>query len=419
MAKNRFRWRYGLWVLGAAAVVLGAGTLVAGCLAAPGFAGGKMDNFDGERFVNRVPVPEKTFGDVLGWWMDRDRGPWEERFDEAPGERPLAAVSESGELRVTMINHSTLLLQLDGLNILTDPVYSKRVGPFSWVGPKRHRHPGVRFEDLPKIHAVLVSHNHYDHFDLPTLRRLAEAHQPRIIVPLGNKALLERHDIPGGEEYNWGQSTRLSEEVEVTLLTARHWSGRGLDDRYRTLWGAYVVEGSGGPVYFAGDTGWGPHFAEARRRFGPMRLALLPIGAYKPRHFMEAAHISPDEAVQAHIALGASTSVAMHYGTFSLGDDGMDEPVRDLQRAVAARADALGGSRFWVLEHGVGRTVPRPAAADSALARQNPRGETARPAGSPAPALRTAADSTAEEGAPCASTPPLTVTHSAACALPK
>jgi L-ascorbate metabolism protein UlaG (beta-lactamase superfamily) len=260
-----------------------------------------------------------------------------------------------------MINHSTVLIQLDGLNILTDPVYSPRVGPFSWVGPRRHRDPGIPFDELPPIHAVLISHNHYDHLDLPTLGRLAERHRPRILVPLGNTALLESEGIAGGEDMDWWQSTTVGTALRVTLVPARHWSGRGLDDRFRTLWGGFVIEGSGGPVYFAGDTGWGRHFAEIRRRFGPMRLALLPIGAYQPRWFMKAAHISPAEAVRAHLTLGAGTSLAIHYGTFQLSDEGQDQPLFDLRRAVSG-AD-MGDSQFWALQHGEARDVPlHPAA---------------------------------------------------------
>ncbi|MCC6746097.1 MAG: MBL fold metallo-hydrolase [Deltaproteobacteria bacterium] len=317
--------------------------------------GPRTAHFDGRRFLNQVPAREKRALDVLRWWWTRKPPEWPEKLPTpAPGPRPPARVREPGRVRVTFINHATVLLQLDGVNVLTDPVYSDRVGPWSGVGPKRHRPPGIAFADLPPIDLVLISHNHYDHLDLPTLRRLAERHRPRILVPLGNRALLERHGIPGGEEYDWGQSARHG-HLRVTLSPSRHWSGRGLADRSRTLWAAYVVQGSAGAVYFAGDTGWGPHFAEARRRFGPFRLALLPIGSYEPRWFMADSHLSPEEALRAHLALGAATSVAIHFGTFRLSDENWDDPPRAL--AAVLSQYRVPRSRFWVLEGGEAREL--------------------------------------------------------------
>jgi L-ascorbate metabolism protein UlaG (beta-lactamase superfamily) len=336
---------------GALAVLgVATGALLVGCLAAPAYEGPMTRHFNGKRFENRIEVPEKGFSDLVKWWWEREPPEWLDRRGEPAGPRPERRVDEPGRLVVTHVNHSTMLLQLDGVNLLTDPVYSERVGPISWAGPKRHRDPGVRFEDLPPIDVVLISHNHYDHLDLPTLKRLARRDQPRILVPLGNRALLEKHDIPGGEEVDWGRSKQVG-PLRVTFLTSRHWSGRGMGDRFKTLWGAFVIEGrAGGPIYFAGDTGWGPHFAEAREKFGPMRLALLPIGAYEPRWFMKAAHISPAEAVEAHLVLGATTSVAMHYGTFQLSDEGQDTPPAALRRALKKRG--VDRSGFAVLEHG-------------------------------------------------------------------
>lgn len=335
-------------------------------------------HFDGKRFANSTPVAEKGLSDMLRWWWLRKPGEWPERQQPVPPRpRPETRVREPGRVRVTFVNHATTLLQLDGVNLLTDPVYSDRVGPFSWAGSKRHRPPGIAFSELPRIDLVLISHNHYDHLDLPTLRRLAERHRPRLLVPLGNRALLEEHGIRGGEELDWWQRTRHG-PLTVTLAPSRHWSGRGLSDRFKTLWGAHVVEGSGGPIYFAGDTGWGPHFEEARRRFGAFRLALLPIGAYQPRWFMREAHISPDEAVDAHLALGAAVSVAIHFGTFRLSDEAQDDPPRELRAALRARK--LSTERFWVLEQGEARELPPrvglQAASTSAARYEQPGGDS-------------------------------------------
>lgn len=312
--------------------------------AAPAFRGAASDHFDGRRFFNPVPgwQSERSF---LKWQVDRQQGPWRRWTDAPPGARPVERVP-SGAIRVTFIGHATLLLQIDGVNILTDPIWSMRCSPVAFAGPKRHRPPGIRFQDLPPIDIVLVSHNHYDHLDLSTLRRLARAYQPQVITPLGNGAIMKRAGISNITDLDWWET--LSTRVAITAVPARHFSARALSDRNACLWGGFVVSGRAGHAYFAGDTGWGEHFAEVGRRYQPLRLAMLPIGAYLPRWFMHPAHISPVEAIDAHFALRAKTSVAMHFGTFALGDDGEFEPVEDLMREVASR----GNPDFRVLGHG-------------------------------------------------------------------
>jgi L-ascorbate metabolism protein UlaG (beta-lactamase superfamily) len=211
-----------------------------------------------------------------------------------------------------------------------------------FTGPKRHHAPGIRFDDLPPIDVVLVSHNHYDHMDVPTLDRLKREHQPRIFTGLGNSAFLK-----GAVDLDWWQSAEIGPDVRIHAVPAQHFSSRGLSDRDANLWCGYVIEAPGGPIYFAGDTGWGSHFAKIRERFGAARLALLPIGAFRPEWFMCAVHISPREAVRAAEALGAETSIPMHYYTFHLGDDGQDEPAEVLRSELAA-----GGPRFEILAPG-------------------------------------------------------------------
>jgi L-ascorbate metabolism protein UlaG (beta-lactamase superfamily) len=327
----------------AAAAAAAATAIERSFFAAPRYRGPVTDHFDGRRFHN----PDSGWQserDFLKWVLNRDRGYWVRWLDAPYGPPPPMRV-DNGGLRVTFVNHATTLIQLDGMNILTDPVWSDRVSPLPFAGPRRHRPPGIRFQDLPPIDLVLVSHNHYDHLDVPTLKRLTRA---SIITPLGNAALLRRHGLTA-KELDWWQSAG-----PVTVVPSHHFSARGLSDRNCNLWSGFVIASQHGNVYFAGDTGWGDHFSQIADRFEPIRLALLPIGAYLPRWFMRYAHIEPAEAVRAHFVLRAQTSVAMHFGTFELGDDGQFEPVRDLERALAAHR----GARFWVLDHGEGRDVP-------------------------------------------------------------
>lgn len=343
-----------------AAVLSAAALWLAGCctFSAPRHAGPVTEQFDGDQFVNPDPIEDKGFGDFLAWITSRSPGPWRSWTAAAPGPPPPERVG-NGEMRVTFVNHATVLVQFDGLNVLTDPVWSNRVGPKVMgmtVGVGRRRPPGLRFEDLPPIDVVVISHNHYDHFDLPTLRRLHDEHRPRFFVGQGMHALLERNGITGGTELAWWQSVRLNDANEVVFTPSQHFSGRGLCDRNANQWGSWVITSPSGALYFAGDTGWGSHFEKVGQKYGPIRLAVLPIGAFRPVEFMHPVHISPREAVEAHEVLGAHTSVAIHFGTFKLADDGQGEPKVRLDLALARRYPAM--PRFWVLDFGEGRMVP-------------------------------------------------------------
>jgi len=305
-------------------------------------------HFDGKCFFNPDAAQARGFVDVLRWKLtSRPERSAPFVSDVIPSQPPSCV--EDGQLRVTLINHSTLLIQQSGAHILTDPIWSERASPFSSIGPRRRRAPGVQWGDVPRIDIVLLSHNHYDHLDIATLRRLADRGQSHFIVPAGLAGWLKSRGIGPAHELDWGDSLPAA-SATVHSVPALHFSARGLFDRNRTLWCGYVIEAAGRIIYFAGDTGFGEHFAQIRERFGAPRLALLPIGAYEPRWFMAPVHMAPDDAIRAHKILAARTSIAIHHGTFQLGDEAIDTPKKQL------RADGASDS-FLVLDNGQSVTL--------------------------------------------------------------
>lgn len=318
------------------------------------YRGPVSDHFDGERFRSLQPF-EKTLGEVLRWMRHRQRGHWQRDLRPVDAPAPPPRVGE-GRLRATFVNQATLLLQADDLNLLTDPVWSERVSPVQWAGPRRYRAPGVRFEDLPPIDVVIVSHNHYDHMDEATLRRLSREHDPVFVTALGNAEIMARWGLRRIVELDWGESWTMPNGRCLHAEPAQHWSGRGPTDRNRALWMSCVIETAGGPMYFAGDTGYTGHFNAIRERHGPMRLSLLPIGAYLPRWFMAEQHMDPAEAVQAHLDLRSAFSLGIHYGSFDLADDGQQQPVIDLAAARSGRG--IAEEAFEAAAFGIGREFP-------------------------------------------------------------
>jgi len=322
------------------------------------YRGPVSNHFDGWHFYNPAEMgPGSRPVDALLWLAKRKPGFWPPWIDAEAGPPPPRRVFR-GELRVTFVGHSSVLIQMDGINILCDPHWSERASPFLHFGPRRHRAPGVRFEDLPPIDLVLQSHDHYDHLDVPTLRRIAAAWHPDFIVPLGVRSRLISNGVEGGAEateLDWWQLVATTAEIRITAVPARHFSGRSLFDRNRTLWCGYIIEGPSGTVFFAGDTAYGPHFAEIGKRFSPIGLAFLPIGAFQPRWFMQAAHMSPSDALRAHRDLEATTSIGIHFGTFRLADDAEDEPVNELQRILDLAPDPKPD--FYTLAAGEGRDI--------------------------------------------------------------
>jgi L-ascorbate metabolism protein UlaG (beta-lactamase superfamily) len=301
------------------------------------------DHFDGRRFFNPEGPAIQPFTKVPRLLLE-PRTRWPARVAVVPA---VPASLDGSTAVVTFVGHSTFLIQTPAGNILTDPMYSDRAGPWNLLGPRRVRPPAVRLDDLPPVSLVLLSHGHYDHLDLRTLRTLAARFDPLAIAPLGHESLIRSAGIRRVETLDWWDGAKTA-PIEVTLTPAHHFTARTPFDRNRALWGGFVIQAGGCRIYFAGDTAYVPFFSEIRERLGPIDLALLPIGAYEPRWFMRSVHMNPAEAVQAHLDLDAARSIGMHFGTFQLTAEGIDDPVHRLAEALrdrnvpAARFRAIG-----------------------------------------------------------------------------
>lgn len=321
------------------------------------YRGPVSDHFDGERFFNpegEAGDPRRSPGFFLRFLAGRGRSPWPEMVPVTPARPPRRV--EGSAMQVTWVGHATMLVQTGGLNILTDPVWSDRASPFSFTGPRRVRAPGIGFDDLPPIDLVLVSHNHYDHLDTATLRRLWDRDRPLIVTGLGNDRLLADHGVTA-RGIDWNQRVMLPAGGSVRLLRNHHWSSRWFADRNRALWGAFAVELPGGNIFFGGDTGWGDGswVREAAAR-GPYRLAIIPIGAYEPRDFMQHHHIDPAEAVRIFETLRPAKAVGVHWGTFQLTFEPINDPPRRLE--ALKRARGIAPDRFVAPEAGRPISVP-------------------------------------------------------------
>jgi L-ascorbate metabolism protein UlaG (beta-lactamase superfamily) len=301
------------------------------------YSGLPSDHFDGLRFFNPDhPDTDRGLRDILRWKLKGHPAPWPR---SVPVNQTIPEARVAG-LRATVVGHASVLIQSGGLNVLTDPVWSQRASPLSFAGPRRVWAPGIAFESLPPIDAVLISHNHYDHMDLATLRRLHLEHDALLVTSLGNDAIL-RKAIPGARVIagDWWDRIDIGKGGEVTIVPAYHWSARTGRDRRMALWSGFMLDTEGGRAYFSGDTGYGNGriFHEARRRIGRPDLALIPIGAYAPRWFMCAQHTDPDEAVQIMEDLEAVRAVGIHWGVFRLTDEPRAEPPAHLLEALGRR----------------------------------------------------------------------------------
>ena len=312
-----------------------------------GLADPASDHFDGERFFNPHAPLAKSRDDFRRWRRTRQKAPWPDQIEDPPFPPPTLLAPD--RIGVTFIGHSSFLLQVGGVVVLLDPIWSERCSPVRFAGPRRVRRPGQSLQSLPDVDLLLVSHNHYDHMDLPTLRQVQVRWAPAVATGLGNARHLAKAGIRTAAELDWWQSTDLA-GAQVTYVPAQHFSSRTLRDRNRSLWGGFIIEAGGAVVYFAGDSGYAPHFAEIGQRFPRIDLALLPIGAYEPRWFMRQQHVNPEEAVRAHLDLGARRSLGMHFGTFQLTDEPIDAPVSALREALARAG--LGETDFAVLGFG-------------------------------------------------------------------
>jgi L-ascorbate metabolism protein UlaG (beta-lactamase superfamily) len=302
----------------------------------PYYDGPENGHFDGLRFHLGPLTRDKSRLDLLAWRFAGGRAEWPESFPSLHSDVPPPRV-EGDALRVSYVGHASMLIQTHGVNLLVDPVWSERASPVTFAGPKRVNDPGILFDDLPPIDAVLVSHNHYDHLDVATLSSLAGGKAKRFITPLGNDSIMRDHDRAiAAEPYDWGARVEVGRGVFVHFEPCYHWSARGLLDRRMALWSAFVIETPSGNIYQVGDTGFGDgaFFRQTREKHGAFKLAILPIGAYAPRWFMRDQHVDPDEALQIMQILGARRAMAHHWGTFQLTDEPITEPPQRLKTAL-------------------------------------------------------------------------------------
>ncbi|MBT6525966.1 MAG: hypothetical protein HOL57_08280 [Marinovum sp.] len=348
--RNFFKWT-GLGALGLALYGCGRNNKTSGQNRY--YSGPVTDHFDGTYFYNSKDQVTAPMSDLLKWKLFGNRAKWPKHFvSPYPAAVPEASLP-SNRLKVTMIGHASLLIQMHGLNILTDPVYSERVSPLQYIGPWRHNPPGVAFEALPKIDIVLVTHNHYDHLDLATLARLVERDKPQIYTPLGNDTIIHQEiqaaDVQTGD---WGDVFMHKSGLKIHVEPCQHWSARGTNDRRMALWSAFVLESSHHKIYHIGDTGFGTgdNYRKVASKHGGFDLGILPIGAYEPRWFMKEAHQNPAEAVAGLQLCNARYGLGHHWGTFQLTDEAVEAPKRALADALAKQA--LTEDRFTALQPG-------------------------------------------------------------------
>jgi L-ascorbate metabolism protein UlaG (beta-lactamase superfamily) len=321
----------------------------------PYYQGPVAENFDGLRFTDGRKVT-KGLLDVLKWQTaKRDREAFPAQYPTPPQDKPPARVEG---VRIVHLGHASFLYQVAGLNLLIDPVYALRASPLSFLGPMRVNAPGVAFEDLPLIDAVLITHNHYDHLDLATLERVHGRDRPLMLMPLGNDTIVKSR-IPDArtQAHDWGDRIALSDAVAVTLAPTYHWSARGALDRRMALWCSFVIEAAGTKIFHIGDTGYhdGSLYERLGAQYGPFRLAVLPIGAYEPRWFMSDNHMNPEEAVKVMASLRAEQAIGHHWGTFQLTDEGVERPVEALKLSLDRAG--LPQERFTPMRPGLSWTA--------------------------------------------------------------
>ena len=313
------------------------------------YNGPVSDHFDGKLFHNKYDEKERSFGTFLKWQKDRKPAPWSEYFDNGKRDLPPEFFDEEG-IRVSFVGHATVLLQVGGNNILIDPVWSERASPFNFIGPKRVNPAGIDFDKLPKIHFVLISHNHYDHMDKDIIKKLHERDKPFFVVPLGNDTILKSFDSSiNSVALDWYE-TQKYEDIKVHAVPSVHWSGRFGLDRNKALWGGFIVETQAGKIYYSGDTALesGKVFEDIYNKFGTPKLAIIPVGAYEPRWFMKSAHTNPEDAVKIFNILGKPKTLGVHWGTFQLSDESRENQITDFNNAI--KKHEIEVEQFKILE---------------------------------------------------------------------
>jgi L-ascorbate metabolism protein UlaG (beta-lactamase superfamily) len=297
----------------------------------------KSDHCTGTHFFNPGINTKKSIQNF--WKMLREskgKNPWP-NFVENKATPRLASTLKPNETYITYINHASHLIQLAEMNLLTDPIFAKRAGPLSLLGPKRVRKPGIELHDLPTIDVVLISHNHYDHMDLAALKKLETLFHPLFIVPLGNRKYLKAKHFSNVIELDWWQTHTHNSHCAISLVPSQHWSMRTFKDTNTALWGGFWIQFAALKIYFSGDSGYGPHFKLIHEKLGAPDLSILPIGSYEPRWFMKEQHMDPDEAILASLDLQSGLSLATHHQTFRLSTEKINDPVINLNRRLIAR----------------------------------------------------------------------------------
>jgi L-ascorbate metabolism protein UlaG (beta-lactamase superfamily) len=321
------------------------------------YTGPVSDHFDGTEFFNASRTAPKGVRDLLKWQFRSPKAKWPKTFPSPHADTPPALVN-GDQVRVSFIGHASYLIQAHGKAILIDPVFSDRCGPLGIAGPKRVNAPGIAFDALPKIDAVIVTHNHYDHMDMGALKRLAKRDRPQIITPLGNDMIMRAHlgDVTF-KVLDWHQDFAFSQDIGLHAVPTQHWSARGMRDRMHALWASFVLKIGAKTIYAVGDSGLGDGriFRDVGQRFPGIDLALLPIGAYEPRWFMRDQHMNPEDAVQALEFCGAKRAVGHHWGTFQLTNEAVDAPRTELAAALATRN--IPAERFIALQPGAVHVV--------------------------------------------------------------
>jgi L-ascorbate metabolism protein UlaG (beta-lactamase superfamily) len=318
------------------------------------YQGQKSAHFDGSRFFHQFGDSEKSIYDLMRWRFGGTAADWPEQIAVGEAQHIVPASSPS-DIVVTFLNHASAYIQHQGIRVITDPQWSERASPVSFAGPKRVRPPGIAIDQLGGLDVVLISHNHYDHFDLPTLKRLKELYDPHFYVPLGDAYLLESIGISKFTEVDWWDNHKLNSDLTLHFVPVRHWSARSLFDRNKSLWGGFVLDSKDKKIFFAGDTGYCDIFKDIATKFGAFDLSLIPIGAYEPRWFMKNSHLNPEEAVAVHTDLKSKHSLGIHYGFWQLTDEAIDAPIVALNAIKKQRE--LTDDEFFTLGFGESRTI--------------------------------------------------------------